>query len=571
MFKIRMDKPGYGQRILPFALALAMGFNCAKEGFPPGGPEDRSPPEVLATVPGNGALKVDLHTQVEILFSERVQPGSAESAVFISPYPGGDVRYQWRGSRLKIRFPEPLRKDRTYVVNIGTGLKDYRQNLMKKGFTLAFSTGTVLDRGRMSGQVFGQGQMQGVDVWAYGIPDSPDPDPSGLAPEYRVQCDAQGRFEFLHMAPGLYRVFAVRDRISDRIYRPMEDEIGITWRDILVPASDSAGVSGVLFRLGLEDTLAFSLAGISPVHRSMISVQFNDAVEPWTPADRNPLALFRREDGAALGVRAVLLDARNANRILVLTEEQIPGAEYGMRWDSLYGRSGNAPDSASQNAWFTAVADRDSTGPALLEAVPRQKDRDVAPHAEIQMLFSEPMDTSLFAKGFSLSDTSGNTVSGSFQWEYLARASFMPVPDLLGKTQYRVRLDSAFVRDVSGNAGPDSVYGFTTVNPDTFSEVSGVISDSAAYAGRIHIRARKTGGQEVLEYDAVIAGPGPYRIEKMLPGRYVLECFRDQDGNGRFSPGRPHPFEPSERFAVYQDTLAIRSRWPNEGNDIRLP
>jgi len=554
------------------ALAAALWFCCAKEGFPPGGPEDKSPPDVLATIPANAALKVDPHTSVEILFSEPVQPNSAESAVFISPYPGRDVRYKWRGPRLKIEFPEPLRPDRTYVVNIGTGLKDYRQNLMKKGYTLAFSTGSILDTGRMEGQVFGQGQMQGVDVWAYGIPDSLDPDPSRQEPEYRVQCDAQGRFEFLHMAPGLYRVFALRDRISDRIYRPMEDEIGMTWRDIRVSAADSAGISNVLFRLGLEDTLAFSLAGISPVHRGMLSLQFNDAVESWTPADRIPLAIYQRADSIPLVVHAVLRDARNANRILVLTDDQIPGAMYCIKWDSLYGRSGHTLDSASRGTCFTGIADRDSIGPDLLESVPKQKDRDVATHAEIRMLFSEPMDTSLFSKGFSLADTSGNPISGSFKWENMARISFRPVRDLPGKTPFRVRLDSALVRDFSGNAGPDTLYGFTTGNPDTFSEVSGKIYDPEAQAdGDIYIRARKTDGKETLEYEDVIESPGPYRIARMLPGRYVMECFRDEDGNGGYSPGRPNPFEPSERFAVYKDTLVVRSRWPNEGNDLFLP
>jgi hypothetical protein len=571
VFKFGIYMHDSERKISFFVLSAAWLLNCAKEGFPPGGPEDKSPPEVVATVPGNAALEVNPHTIVEILFSEPVQPNSAESAVFISPYPG-DVRYKWRGPRLKIEFPEPLRTDRTYVVNIGTGLKDYRQNLMKKGYTLAFSTGSVLDTGKMSGRVFGQGQMQGVDVWAYGMPDSLDPDPRRQEPEYRVQCDAQGRFEFLHMAPGIYRVFALRDRISDRKYRPMEDEIGMTWRDIRVPQEDSAGVSDVLFRLGMEDTLAFSLAGISPVHRGMVSLQFNDAVEPWTPAGRDPLALFQSADSAALRVKAVLMDARNANRILVLTEDQVPGTEYCISWDSLYGRSGNPLDSASRHACFTGIADRDSIGPALLEAVPKQKDRNVAGHAEIRMLFSEPMDTSLFPRGFSLADTSGNPVSGSFKWENLVLASFKPMMDLQGKTPYRIRLDSAYVRDFSGNAGPDTLYGFTTGNPDTFSEVSGEVSDLKPHAcGDIHIRAIKTGGQETVEYEDVLAAPGSYRIERMLPGRYVIECYRDEDGNGRYSPGRPCPFEPSERFAVYKDTLAVKPRWPNEGNHLNLP
>ena len=57
----------------------------------------------------------------------------------------------------------------------------------------------------------------------------------------------------------------------------------------------------------------------------------------------------------------------------------------------------------------------------------------------------------------------------------------------------------------------------------------------------------------------------------LLPGHYFLDCFRDSDGNGRYSYGHTFPFVPAERFAVYPDTVVLRSRWPNEGNDIILP
>jgi hypothetical protein len=56
-----------------------------------------------------------------------------------------------------------------------------------------------------------------------------------------------------------------------------------------------------------------------------------------------------------------------------------------------------------------------------------------------------------------------------------------------------------------------------------------------------------------------------------MPGPYLLEAFLDRDGNGRFDPGHPYPWRPSEPIAVYTDTVAARSRWPNEGNDFQWP
>ena len=85
-----------------------------------------------------------------------------------------------------------------------------------------------------------------------------------------------------------------------------------------------------------------------------------------------------------------------------------------------------------------------------------------------------------------------------------------------------------------------------------------------------HITARQVQDSKIT-YTQILPQPGAYRFNAILPGQYLLECFRDRDGNGRFSPGKPYPYEPSERFIVYSDTVKIRSKWPNEGNDIILP
>ena len=56
-----------------------------------------------------------------------------------------------------------------------------------------------------------------------------------------------------------------------------------------------------------------------------------------------------------------------------------------------------------------------------------------------------------------------------------------------------------------------------------------------------------------------------------MPGEYLIDFFRDEDGDGRFFRGRPFPRQPAERYTLYPDTIRVRSRWPNEGNDLLLP
>ena len=73
---------------------------------------------------------------------------------------------------------------------------------------------------------------------------------------------------------------------------------------------------------------------------------------------------------------------------------------------------------------------------------------------------------------------------------------------------------------------------------------------------------------ETIHYQTQSCFPYTYRFTHVLPGRYVIETFLDRDGDGGFGYGNPWPYIPSEPVAILQDTVKVRSRWPNEGNDI---
>ena len=60
---------------------------CAKQGFPPGGPVDKAPSQVISTYPSAGATGVDVSTPVIIGFNEWMEQKSLKESIFISPIP----------------------------------------------------------------------------------------------------------------------------------------------------------------------------------------------------------------------------------------------------------------------------------------------------------------------------------------------------------------------------------------------------------------------------------------------------------------------------------------------------
>ncbi len=53
-----------------------------------------------------------------------------------------------------------------------------------------------------------------------------------------------------------------------------------------------------------------------------------------------------------------------------------------------------------------------------------------------------------------------------------------------------------------------------------------------------------------------------FQFERVMPGNYLIWCFIDSDKNGKFNFGSVEPFDFSEKFYSYPDTLLLKARWP---------
>lgn len=543
---------------------------CAKQGFPPGGPEDKTPPFVVKTIPLQKQTAMDLRTQATLWFSEPVKPSVSSSAVFISPYQGDNVRLKWKGERLKIFFLKPLRGNCTYVVTLGTAIQDYHNNHMSSSFTLAFSTGSVLDEGEISGNVYSSSGTTGLDVWAYKCEDKTDLDPTQQEPDYIVQCDEKGTFRFSNVAPVQYRLFAVRDRASDRIYQAGDDEIGVPYRDVLLSPDKSLQIDSCFFKMTREETGPPSLLKVTALDRNHLFLRFDRFLSPLTspfPLLCNIIRSDRPLD--TLGVKALFLNRDNARELFALTTDQSKDNPYtlSLRTDWI----DNPPDSLFWISSFSGNGQPDTLKPKLVLALPKHRDRTFNPLDPIRLAFNETMDTTDFSKGFVLKDTSEKVVQGLLKWSDPTEVRFIPFESLMNYHDYIIRLSGAGVKDAGGNALPDSVIRFHTSTLDTLSEIAGAVRQAdSAKTGDFCLTATQVENKEVV-YSKRLISSGPYRVQNCLPGKYILECYRDLDGNGRYSYGKAFPFKPSEPFVVYKDTVKVRSRWPNEGNDLVLP
>src|SRR5262249_31003541 len=159
-------------------------------------------------------------------------------------------------------------------------------------------------------------------------------------------------------------------------------------------------------------------------------------------------------------------------------------------------------------------------------------------------------------------------VQGEFKWCGSALVSFIPSSPLVMGMPYTlgVRLDS--VVDFTGHIPGDSLWvrKFRTLDTKSVGSIKGkVADDSARGGGRVRVAATSISAKGVRPVREAIDAPGDFFLDRLVEGKYVIEGFRDADGNGVYTYGTPFPYHPSERFSVYPDTLKVRARWPLEG------
>ena len=189
---------------------------------------------------------------------------------------------------------------------------------------------------------------------------------------------------------------------------------------------------------------------------------------------------------------------------------------------------------------------------------------------------SEPVDQPSLAAGTILLDSAARPVEVTQRWLTPVNLRLVPRRELMSNAWYtlRVRLDSLV--DFQGNRGrSDSVMAvrFKTRDLKTTGVIDGIVSRHKPFAdsGKIHLTARGLGGTSKESRTMVLDAPGPFRMERVVEGTYVMEVYRDADRSGVFTAGRPYPFVPSEPFAVGMDTVKVRARWSVEGVRLKFP
>lgn len=132
------------------AIALGIITACARMGSPPGGPEDKVAPKLLATVPESLGSYPSWDRDVEFQFDEVISEGSSpsqgfgtgdlEKLVLVSPSKGIPI-VRWKRNRITVHPREGWKPNRVYRIELLPGLTDLRRNKLDTTKVITFTTG----------------------------------------------------------------------------------------------------------------------------------------------------------------------------------------------------------------------------------------------------------------------------------------------------------------------------------------------------------------------------------------------------------------------------------------------
>lgn len=219
---------------------------------PEGGPIDKTPPKVLKMEPKNLTTNFNVK-KIVITFDEYFNIQNEAKEFSISPEQERPPLLKKDQKKLEIIFQDSLEKNTTYTLNFGKAIADVNESNILKNLTYAFSTGPLLDSLSIKGRVINTLTGKPVlDATVFIIPLARDSIFGKKKASIYTSTDSSGLYALNNLKKDTYKIYALKENGSDKIYQQRSDEIGFIKEPIVLSKNlDSINI-GIFKELAQE-------------------------------------------------------------------------------------------------------------------------------------------------------------------------------------------------------------------------------------------------------------------------------------------------------------------------------
>lgn len=225
--------------ILPFAVIILILYACASTGTPDGGPYDETPPKFVRATPDPNSTG-NARKKIAIEFDEFIKIENAVEKVIISPPQTEMPEVKASGKRVLVEFFDTLRANTTYTIDFGDAIVDNNEGNPMGNFAYAFSTGETIDTMEIAGTVLNAQDLEPIKGIQVGLHKNLNDTAFTKLPFDRIsRTDSRGRFSIKGVAPGKYRIYALKDGNQNYLFDSKTEIIAYS-DSLIIPSMEPA-------------------------------------------------------------------------------------------------------------------------------------------------------------------------------------------------------------------------------------------------------------------------------------------------------------------------------------------
>lgn len=513
---------------------------CAQPGTPTGGPPDKEGPLIQDTLPLPRSLNF-LGDEVVLKFNEYIKLPAYGKEIFISPFMAEQPEVKVVGKKLKILFKEALKPSTTYVLSF-IDIKDYYGgNKMSTPFTLAFSTGSVIDSMELTGKVVDRSNkgVEDYTIMLFEADSIQDHGFLGKRPAYLTKTDKSGNFTLSYLRNIDYNIYGISDIDRSNTYSLTTEPLALAPSALIIFSDSNNTLPPLKLKAFSPDEKAPALRKYDWLSDSVLLCEFTRGIR----VDSLQLTLTDTlgQDSLPLNIFSYL---NQQVLISMPRKREIPGLLHirqmvdslGHTADSSLLLKAKRPQEADLYPLFTNIKiDPEEQGYVLhlAQALPEDK-----------------------LNSISLRDTGKHALPIQFKqdnFKLWVKPDTIMAPGLF----YYIWLDG----NLFGETDTTFRYKVAPWEPESYGSLSGKIKVKD-YTGPFV--AFFNGPRKLSVTDSV------FNFLYLPAGDYKVSVLLDEDGSQSWTPGSLFPYKLPERILQQNSPISIRANWTVEDQLIEF-
>ena len=463
---------------------------------------------------------------------------------------------KYKGKKIQISFEGSLENNQTYIVVVNRKLSDERKVKLSQGIQFAFATGNKIDNGSISGRIYNS-KNSSVQLWK--IKDKIDSlDFYKRIPDYSIDASDSGQYEFKFLSPGNYRLVALDNSLSGLSIVPKNMLYGLHWESV-ISLKQKLNQKNINVYLPNEKN-SIRMVQAEWIEGSWGCITFSKKIEDYLPLDH--IDIFY-EDSVKANIQFFQdsKDDKKINFILDRLTKSFVTIEIKKDRERLlnYFESGKIRIKMDT---FVDTTNISLISPQKKEKLKIEEDKIIP----IYLSFSSLIDTSNSKSNFSIFQDS-IVVEYAVEWINPLSAKVFPKVNWIPDKDYTINIPQESIVPLFGRILKDSVSTISLKTSSYQKYGSLVINPGTDHSDNLKVELKMLGKEGVFLKNN-LNSDRLFRLENILEGQYLLMFFQDRNKDNQISSGVITPYQPSEWFYYYPDTINIRSNWELELDEI---